>query len=351
MTVLAKSATEMAESGFIPDPVIRFGIRRLVEQRRRKVTQSGNKAHPDLDAFIAMMNRSEIALQTDAANEQHYEVPPAFFAEVLGKHRKYSCCFWGDGAGSLEAAEQAALEITCRRAGIEDGMQVLDLGCGWGSLSLWIAQHYPASRVTAVSNSHAQRQFIEAEAADRGLANLNVITADMNYFRPAGQFDRIVSIEMFEHMRNYGALFDRISRWLKGDGRFFMHIFCHRSAAYEFVDAGPGDWMSRHFFSGGIMPSQDLPMRFQQHLSLVNRWTWDGTEYRQTAEAWLDNMDARKQRIMPILESVYGKENSNRWWMRWRMFFLAVSEMFGSHNGKEWLVGHYLFQPKHGVHS
>ncbi|HSD71080.1 MAG TPA: cyclopropane-fatty-acyl-phospholipid synthase family protein [Woeseiaceae bacterium] len=345
MTILAKSATGLAESGFIPDPAIRLGIRRLVEQRRRQILPPGRDRDAALEAFVAMMNRSEIALLPDLANAQHYEVPPEFFAEVLGRHRKYSCCYWDDGAGSLDAAERAALEISCRRAGIEDGMRVLDLGCGWGSLSLWIAEQYPASHVTGVSNSHAQRRYIEAQAKLRGLSNLRVITADMNHFNSDQTFQRIVSIEMFEHMRNYAALFERISGWLDSDGRFFMHIFCHRAAAYEFVDAGPADWMSRHFFSGGIMPSRDLPLRFNEHLSIADHWTWDGTQYQRTAEAWLANMDARKDRIMPILEAVYGRKDSQRWWMRWRMFFLAVSEMFGSNNGSEWLVGHYLFAP------
>jgi cyclopropane-fatty-acyl-phospholipid synthase len=349
MTLLAKRATELAESGFIPDPVIRFGIRRLVEQRRRQVSRPDDRAY--LDAFVAMMNRSEIALQTGAANEQHYEVPPEFFAEVLGLHRKYSCCFWDDGANTLDAAEQAALEISCHRAGIEDGMQVLDLGCGWGSFSLWVAERHPRSSVTAVSNSNAQRRYIEEQIESRSLTNVRVITADMNHYEPNRKFDRIVSIEMFEHMRNYAALFERISRWLDNDGRFFMHIFCHKSSAYEFVDAGPADWMSRHFFSGGIMPSQDLPVRFQQHLEISGEWRWAGTQYQRTAEAWLQNMDAREDRILPILERTYGAGNGRRWWMRWRMFFLAVSEMFGSHAGREWFVGHYLFRPRAGVSS
>lgn len=346
MKILATSATSLAESGFIPDSVIRFGIRRLVETRRRQILPSSPDAHPGLDSFVAMMNGSDIALHPDLANEQHYEVPPEFFGEVLGKYRKYSCCYWADGATTLDAAERAALEISCNRAGIENGMHILDLGCGWGSFSLWVAEHYPDCSVTAVSNSAPQRRFIQHQAELRKLANLRVITADMNQFDIDQRFDRIVSIEMFEHMRNYAALFERISRWLKSDGRFFMHIFCHRISAYEFVDAGPADWMSRHFFSGGIMPSQDLPLRFQEHLSISDQWTWDGLQYQKTAEAWLQNMDARREEVMPIFERTYGPENGQRWWMRWRMFFLAVSEMFGSHDGREWLVGHYLFQLK-----
>jgi cyclopropane-fatty-acyl-phospholipid synthase len=347
MTFIAKTATDLAESGLFPDSVIRLGIRRLVEERRRQITRNGNEQSAvDMDGFVEMMDRSDIALVPDLANEQHYELPAEFFSRVLGKYRKYSCCYWAGGAETLDEAEHAALEITCERAKITDGLKILDLGCGWGSLSLWVAQHYPGCAVTAVSNSNPQREFIEREAKARGLSNLRVITADMNFFRCDEKFDRIVSIEMFEHMRNYGALFARISRWLAGDGYFFMHIFCHRHSAYEYVDAGPADWMSRHFFSGGIMPSEDLPLRFRQHLTPVDHWSWDGAEYEKTAEAWLRNMDARKYAIMAIFDGVYGNQDSNRWWMRWRIFFLAVSEMFGYDGGREWRVGHYLFQAK-----
>jgi cyclopropane-fatty-acyl-phospholipid synthase len=245
---------------------------------------------------------------------------------------------------NLGEAEEAALEITCQRADIQDGMKVLDLGCGWGSLSLWIAGHFPRCSVTSVSNSASQRAFIEKEAALLGLSNIEAITADMNEFTTDKSFDRVVSVEMFEHMRNYGALFERISHWLTDGGLFFMHIFCHRSAAYEFIDRGPADWMSRHFFSGGIMPSGDLPSRFQDHLQLVEQWRWSGRQYQLTAEAWLENMDAKRAEVMPVLVSTYGKEDAQRWWMRWRIFFLAVSEMFGMDDGIEWGVGHYLFR-------
>ena len=342
----AAAATRLAESGFVPDSVIRAGIRRLVGERRADI---GARNGADLDRFVAMMDRSAVALVPELANEQHYELPPEFFVQVLGTHRKYSCCYWGDGAVSLDEAEEAALELTCRRAkiadGMADGMKILDLGCGWGSFSLWVAQHYPHCSVTSVSNSHPQRRFIEAEAERLGIANIRVITADMNDFSVDDTFDRIVSIEMFEHMRNYRLLFERLADWLSDDGYFFMHIFCHRVAAYEYVDTGPADWMSRHFFSGGIMPAADLPLRFQEHLQLRDRWCWDGRHYRRTAEAWLRNMDDHKETIMPILIKVYGSADAWRWWMRWRMFFLAVSEMFGTDRGQEWYVGHYLFQP------
>jgi cyclopropane-fatty-acyl-phospholipid synthase len=347
MTFIAKTATDLAESGFVPDSVIRLGIRWLVRERRKQIAPRGSENGAiDMDAFVAMMEQSDIALVPDLANEQHYELPPEFFARVLGKYLKYSCCYWSDGATSLDDAEQAALEITCKRANIANGQRILDLGCGWGSFSLWVAQHYPDCSVTAVSNSNPQREFIEREAIARGLSNLRVITADMNFFHCDEQFDRIVSIEMFEHMRNYRALFARISRWLADDGYFFIHIFCHRHAAYEFVDAGPADWMSRHFFSGGIMPSEDLPLRFDRHLIPIEHWRWEGTEYQKTAEAWLRNMDARKTAIISIFDEIYGGQDSERWWMRWRLFFLAVSEMFGYNDGREWRVGHYLFQAR-----
>ena len=343
MTLITKTANELAESGIIPDSFIRTGIRRLVQQRKMQVSgQNG----VELDAFVSMMNQSPVALVPAVANEQHYEVPAAFFTEVLGSHRKYSCCNWGAGVRNLDEAEERSLRISCERAKIEDGMNVLDLGCGWGSLSLWIAAHYPACNVTSVSNSASQREFIEKEAASLGLSNMRIITADMNDFDTDQTFDRVVSVEMFEHMRNYATLFERISRWLNEDGFFFMHIFCHKSAAYEYLDNGPQDWMSRHFFSGGIMPSGDLPSRFQERLVLSDQWRWSGLHYQRTAEAWLKNMDKRKATIMPILEATYGTKDAGRWWMRWRIFFLAVSEMFGADEGREWGVGHYLFRPR-----
>lgn len=341
MNLLASAANQLAESGLVPDALIRRGIRRLCAERKVEI---GDQNGQDIENFVAKMNESPIALVPDIANEQHYEVPAGFFDLVLGEHRKYSCCYWGGPVSNLGEAEEAALEITCQRADIQDGMKVLDLGCGWGSLSLWIAGHFPRCSVTSVSNSASQRAFIEKEAALLGLSNIEVITADMNEFTTDKSFDRVVSVEMFEHMRNYGALFERISHWLTDGGLFFMHIFCHRSAAYEFIDRGPADWMSRHFFSGGIMPSGDLPSRFQDHLQLVEQWRWSGRQYQLTAEAWLENMDAKRAEVMPVLVSTYGKEDAQRWWMRWRIFFLAVSEMFGMDDGIEWGVGHYLFR-------
>ncbi|MBT8079349.1 MAG: cyclopropane-fatty-acyl-phospholipid synthase family protein [Gammaproteobacteria bacterium] len=336
--------TSLAETGLIPDSVIRFGVRQLINQRRAHISADDiEQSARDLSVFVAMMEQSEVAIVPDVANQQHYEVPAEFFAQVLGTQRKYSCCYWAKDTENLDSAEQVALKVTAHRALIEDGQAILDLGCGWGSFSLYAAQHYPSCRITSVSNSASQRRYIMETARERGLSNIEVITADMNEFEAPSRYDRIVSVEMFEHMRNYGELYRRIANWLTDDGYFFKHIFCHRSCAYEYVDAGPGDWMSRHFFSGGIMPGDSLPLHFQNDLTLQKHWRWNGKHYQKTAEAWLSNMDSRREEIMPILERVYGKDNAQKWWMRWRIFFMAVSELFGFKDGSEWWVSHYLF--------
>jgi cyclopropane-fatty-acyl-phospholipid synthase len=342
----SSTVLDWTERGLVPDSVIRAGIRRLCRQRLKDI-EAGNieTAAARLDEFVGRMDRSEIAPVPELANEQHYEVPPEFFREVLGSHAKYSCCYWGEGTDSLDHAEREALLISCRRARIEDGMEILDLGCGWGSLSLWIADQYPGCTVTAVSNSAPQRRFIEAEARRRQLENVRVLTCDMNDFQADQRYDRIVSVEMFEHMRNYRKLFRRVNNWLKPDGLFFMHIFCHRNSAYEYLDKGPSDWMSRHFFSGGIMPADELPLRFQDDLSLVKKHRWNGRHYERTANAWLRNMDDRRDRVLPILEDTYGAANAEQWFQRWRIFFMACAELFGLNQGREWYVSHYLFRP------
>jgi cyclopropane-fatty-acyl-phospholipid synthase len=335
---------DWTERGLVPDSVIRAGIRRLCRQRLKDIGADDIETSGRvMETFVEQMNQSAIALVPDLANEQHYEVPPEFFAEVLGDHAKYSCCFWGEGIETLSQAEAEALRVTCERAGIEDGMSVLDLGCGWGSLSLWIAEHFPACTVTSVSNSTPQGDHIRGLARKRGLDNITVLTEDMNHFDAGGQYDRIVSVEMFEHMRNYRKLFRRVSTWLKSDGRFFMHIFVHRNTPYEFLDQGPSDWMGRHFFSGGIMPSDDLPLRFQEHLRLIRRDRWNGQHYEKTSNAWLANMDGRKERIMPILAATYGQTDAERWFQRWRIFFMACAELFAYEEGRQWFVSHYLF--------
>ncbi len=345
MSALTARAVSWTESGLVPDAVIRAGIRRLLESRRKAI-HSGDVEYAanSLNQFVAMMNGSPIALVPDLANEQHYEVPSDFFVHVMGDHLKYSCCYWPSKVSNLSEAEAAALELSVERAGIEDGMQVLDLGCGWGSLSLWIAEHFPGASVTSVSNSTSQREFILGQASEQSIDNIDVIACDMNDFATAKRFDRVVSIEMFEHMRNYGELFRRINEWLLPDGRFFMHIFCHRTTAYEYIDKGPTDWLSRYFFSGGIMPSADLPLRFADSLSIAKRWHWNGQHYAKTCNAWLHNMDRNEGGIMPIFAECYGENNASLWWQRWRIFFMACAELFDYGEGHEWYVGHYLFQ-------
>lgn len=337
-------AVELTESGYVPDSLIRHGIRKLLRQRLDEIHASDITAMAEQhNAFIEHINKADIAVLTQLANEQHYEVPQAFYGHVLGPQAKYSCCYWPEDVNGLAAAEHVGLEQTCAHANIEDGMDILELGCGWGSLTLWIASRYPQATITAVSNSNSQREYIQKNAKALGLDNVEVITADMNVFATDKSFDRVVSVEMFEHMRNYRELFKRISGWLKPDGKFFMHIFVHRTVPYLFEDKDNTDWMSRYFFSGGMMPSDDLPLFFQDELKIQKRWRWGGTHYQKTAEAWLQNLDKNRSQVWPVLEQTYGRDFAKMWYMRWRMFFLAVSELFGYNNGTEWFVSHYLF--------
>jgi len=344
MPITAQTALQWSEQGYVPDKVIRHGIRRLLAERLIEIQHNNCTSMADGQYhFIKNMKDAPIAVAPEKANEQHYEVPATFFDLVLGEHCKYSCCYWTDGTDSLDKAEAHALEETCQHAKLENGQTILELGCGWGSLSLWMAGHYPDSSITAVSNSHSQREHIERTAAERGIDNLNIITCDMNDFDINQQFDRIVSVEMFEHMRNWSQLYQKVSRWLTDDGLFFKHIFVNRGVPYLFLELDESDWMSRHFFSGGMMPSDDLPLHFQQHLELQRQWRWQGTHYEKTSNAWLSNMDANKEHLWPILENTYGKAQAQKWWMRWRMFFMACAELFAFNNGQEWYVSHYLF--------
>ena len=337
----------LAERGLGPDRAIRRGIRHLLKQRLSEIqpgdTQSAARQEEKL---IEQMSRAPIALVPHKANDQHYEIPAEFFKQVLGPHLKYSGTLWPPGVATLAEAEVVGLRESCLHADVRNGQTILDLGCGWGSLSLWIATHYPNTHITAVSNSHSQRAYIETRARALALQNrLRVVTCDMNSFDiDPERFDRVVSVEMFEHMRNWPELFARIRRWLKPGGRFFMHVFVHRAVPYLFEDRGPDDWMSRYFFTGGMMPSDHLPLACQDRLACVARWRWDGTHYEKTANAWLANMDAARETLWPVIEGVYGKAYARVWWSRWRIFFMACAELFGYEQGRQWGVSHYLFE-------
>ena len=345
VSVFISGALLLAERGYLPDALLRSGIRRLCRNRLAEIEFEDKSAgEKRIASFVDAMNHADIAPIPHKANQQHYELPAQFFELILGIHRKYSCGYWDDSEQSLDQSEQRALERTCEYADIRNGDQILELGCGWGSLTLWMAQQFPASHITAISNSASQRAHIVRLAADRGLRNLDVLTRDINHFDTESKFDRIVSVEMFEHLRNYGEIFGRISNWLNEEGQFFMHIFCHRNQPYEFIDRGPGDWMTRYFFAGGMMPSVDLPLRFQHHLALDQEWHWSGTHYQHTANTWLRNLDQKKLEIIPILAAVYGHDSSQRWFHRWRLFFIACAELFGMQNGTYWGVHHYRFR-------
>jgi len=346
MADTAARAINWVEQGLVPDRVIRMGVRRLLRERLREALAGDTEAAlQQAEAFHASLAGAQLAPLPEKANEQHYEVPADFFAAVLGAQRKYSCCWWPDGVTTLDEAEAAALAETCARAGLEDGQRILELGCGWGSLSLWMAAHYPGSHITALSNSLSQRRFIESAARSRGLHNLRVVTEDFNRFDTDARFDRVVSVEMFEHLRNWPAAFAKVARWLAPGGRFFMHVFAHGGAPYAFEDRDASDWMSRHFFSGGMMPGDDLALRCQDDLRVIRRWRWNGVHYQRTAEAWLARMDANREALAPLFSATYGAD-ADLWWMRWRLFFMSVSELFGHEDGQRWWVSHYLFESR-----
>jgi len=340
-------AIDLAEAGWLPDPVLRWGIRRACGDRLRREARlrRGLSDREVTESFLQQVAASPIAVVPDLANAQHYAVPAAFFQQVLGPRLKYSCAWWGDGTTTLADAEVLALDRTIAHADLADGMRILELGCGWGSLTLEMAARFPASSIVAVSNSASQRRFIEAEARRRRLANVVVETADINAYEPRGTFDRIVSVEMLEHVRNHQALFARLARWLRPDGRLFVHVFCHRRFAYTFDAAGAADWMARHFFSGGLMPSVGLLPAVPSRFRLEATWRWDGLHYARTANAWLANLDGAVDDLGTLLAP--DPVEASRALRRWRLFFLACAELFATRGGEEWGVAHYRFAPEH----
>ena len=338
---LISTTIDTFEGAPLPDAVRKTAITLLVANARRQMKTAG----PDANAIFAReMTERPIAEHTDAANTQHYEVPADFFLNCLGPQLKYSSALYRNPGDTLAQAEEHGLRETAEHADLADGQRILELGCGWGSLSLWMAKAYPNARITAVSNSASQKAFIMARAQERGLGNLEVITCDMNDFEAPGEFDRVVSVEMFEHMSNWRALLTRVKGWLKPDGRLFIHIFTHKTTPYRFNVEDEADWIAKHFFSGGVMPSHGLIREFPDLFTLEQDWRWSGTHYEKTALHWLELYDRNLAKIRPVLDSVYG-DQATLWRRRWRLFFLATAGLFGHRGGTEWGVSHYRLKP------
>ncbi|HKK71426.1 MAG TPA: cyclopropane-fatty-acyl-phospholipid synthase family protein [Candidatus Krumholzibacteria bacterium] len=343
----ANTVEALLDRNMVPDPVIRLGIRRRCARKLRELSGPGVEERHELErAFVDGLRASEVAIHTDKANEQHYELPPEFFERVLGPRLKYSSGYWPAGVDSLEDSEVAMLDLYLERAKMVDGQDILELGCGWGSLTLYMAETMPNSRITAVSNSAPQRAFILGRARERGLDNVEVITEDVNRLDLDRKFDRAISIEMFEHMKNYERLLGRIAGMLKSGGLLFVHMFTHRRHSYHYEVKHDGDWMARYFFTGGTMAADDLMLRFQNDLVVRDHWRLPGSHYEKTSNAWLRRMDSQRAEIVPVLAETYGEDEVVRWWSRWRIFFMACAEMFGYDGGREWLVSHYLMQKR-----
>jgi cyclopropane-fatty-acyl-phospholipid synthase len=336
-----------AERGWLPDALIRRGIRSMCARRLQQERAGGLEATAArARAMLDELRRSPIASCTQTANEQHYELPAEFFKRVLGPRLKYSCAYYRQGQETLAVAEEAMLALSAQRAQLDDDQDILELGCGWGSLTLWMAERFPRARITAVSNSHSQRAFVLTACAERGLRNVRVITADVNQLElPAGEYDRCVSIEMFEHLRNYESMLQRIATWLRPGGKLFAHLFVNRDLLYPFEVAGEDNWLGRHFFTGGLMPAADTLLHFQRDLRIEYMWRVPGTHYQRTANQWLQNQDAHREAVVQILRNAYG-DSARLWLQRWRMFWMACAELFGYDQGQEWFVSHYRFTRK-----
>lgn len=348
--VLVKNFIKVLENGFVPDPITRVGIRHLVKKRLQE--SSTDLAHDPqyLKHYVQKLKASPLAIMTTEANQQHYEVPTAFYDLSLGQHKKYSSCYWENDTQSLEEAEQRALDISIEHAGVKDGMRVLELGCGWGSLSLELARRFPNSEIYAVSNSKTQKQYIDSMAHNRGLKNLTVLTRNLalkeSYEFGEKKFDRVMSIEMMEHLRNYELFFKYLSPSINDDGKFFIHIFTHKQTPYFFETEGEDNWMGKYFFSGGQMPSRDLLDEFNNDLIVEKKWDWNGVHYSKTLEAWLENTDKEKSKVLSMFKTAYGENEATLWYNRWRVFFMSCSELFKYNDGKEWGVTHYLLAKK-----
>jgi len=337
----------LLEKNLLPDFLIRIGIRQRLKDALRRQSKDGLEFSQErMIKLINKLKASPIAVNTQEANEQHYEVPAEFFQYVMGKHMKYSCGYWRDDAVSFDQSEADMLEITTERADISDGQSILELGCGWGSLTLFMAAKYPSSRIVGVSNSRTQKEYIDSQAKARGLKNIEIITADMNSFDIKQKFDRVVSVEMFEHMRNYEKLLAKVAGFLKDNSRLFVHIFTHKEFAYLYDETDENDWIGKYFFTGGIMPSDHLLLYFQNDFQLEHHWRVPGTHYQKTSEGWLNNMDQHRDKIIPILKNTYGEDQHKKWWVYWRVFFMSCAELWGYKNGTEWIVSHYLFRKR-----
>ena len=338
---------KLLEKDIIPDFLIRFGIRNLLSTRLEEEDKGSLEAQQEhLNTYIESLKKSPVAIHTSDANEQHYEVPTEFYKYVLGSRMKYSGGYWKEGVENFDQSEEDMLALSCERAELKNGHSVLELGCGWGSMSLYIAEKFPKCKVIGVSNSRTQKEYIDSVAKQKGLKNIKIITQDMNVFTIDKKFDRIISVEMLEHMKNYQVLFKRISGFMKDDAKFFIHIFTHKTFAYPFEVKDSTDWMAKYFFTGGMMPSHDLFLHFQDDLSILKQWVVNGNHYGKTSEAWLKNMDRNKDKIIPIFQKTYGDGNETKWWVYWRVFFMACAELWAYANGEEWIVSHYLFKKK-----